>query len=97
MAVTAIWSVKGKVESVVRYTANPEKTWGGNYGQAVQFHTLENVMQYTADEMKTEEQLYVSGVNGSSNPDEATKQFYKTKRFGTRREALSAFTGINPS
>ena len=93
MAVTAIWSVKGKVESVVRYTANPEKTWGGNYRQAVQFHAIENVMQYTADEMKTEEQLYVSGVNCSSNPDEATEQFCKTKKVWNKEGGIVCFHG----
>lgn len=93
MAVTAIWSVKGKVESVVRYTANPEKTWGGNYGQAAHFHALENVMQYTANEMKTEEQLYVSGVNCSSDPGQATQQFYKTKSVWNKKGGIVCFHG----
>ena len=93
MAVTAIWSIKGKVESVVQYTANPEKTWSGNYGQAAQFHTLENVMQYTANEMKTEKQLYVSGVNCSSNPDESTRQFYKTKKAWNKEGGIVCFHG----
>ena len=93
MAVTAIWSVKGNVESVVRYTSNPEKTWGGNYGQAAQFHALENVMQYTADEMKTEELLYVFGVNCSSNPDDATQQFYKTKKVWNKEGGIVCFHG----
>ena len=93
MAVTAIWSIKGKVECVVRYTANPEKTWSGNYGEAAQFHTLENVMQYTADEMKTEEQLYVSGVNCSSNPDVATEQFYKSKKVWNKEGGIVCFHG----
>ena len=93
MAVTAIWSIKGKVESVMQYTANPEKTWSGNYGQAAQFHTLENVMQYTANEMKTEEQLYVSGVNCSSNPDESTRQFYKTKKAWNKEGGIVCFHG----
>ena len=93
MAVTAIWSIKGKVESVVQYTANPEKTWSGNYGQAAQFHTLENVMQYTANEMKTEEQLYVSGVNCSSNPDESARQFYRTKKAWNKEGGIVCFHG----
>ncbi len=93
MAVTAIWSVKGKVESVVRYTANPEKTWGGNYMQAANFHALKNVMQYSANEMKTEKQLYVSGVNCSSNPDEATEQFYKTKKVWNKEGGIVCFHG----
>ena len=57
MAVTAIWSVKGDVETVIRYTANPSKTWNENYEQAASYHALENVMTYSADEMKTEKQL----------------------------------------
>lgn len=77
----------------MRYTANPEKTWSGNYGQAAQLHTLENVMQYTADEMKTEEQLYVSGVNCSSNLEEATRQFYKTKRVWNKEDGIICFHG----
>lgn len=93
MAVTAIWSVKGKVESVMRYTANPEKTWSGNYGQAAQFHTLENVMMYTSDQMKTEKQLYVSGVNCSSNPEVATRQFYKTKKVWNKEDGIICFHG----
>lgn len=30
MAVTAIWSVKGSVGKVLRYVANPAKTWKPN-------------------------------------------------------------------
>ena len=93
MAVTAIWSIKGRVESVIQYTANPEKTWNGNYGQAAQFHALENVMQYAADEMKTEKQLYVSGVNCSSDPAEATRQFYQTKKVWNKEGGIVCFHG----
>ena len=57
MAVTAIWSVKGKVETVIQYTANPSKTWNENYEEAASYHVLENVIAYSADEMKTEKQL----------------------------------------
>ena len=76
MAVTAIWSVKGNVETVIRYTANPSKTWNENYERAASYHALENVMTYSADEMKTEKQLYVSGVNCSEIPAVAVDQFH---------------------
>ena len=40
MAVTAIWSVKGSVGKVLRYVANPAKTWNGQYAEAAKFHTV---------------------------------------------------------
>ena len=43
--------------------------------------------------MKTEKQLYVSGVNCSSNPDEATEQFYKTKKVWNKEGGIVCFHG----
>ena len=93
MAVTAIWSVKGNVETVIRYTANPSKTWNENYEQAASYHTLENVMTYSADEMKTEKQLYVSGVNCSEIPAVAVDQFHDTKRAHKNEGGIVCFHG----
>ena len=46
MAVTAIWRVKGSVGKVLRYVANPAKTWNGQYAEAAKFHTVERVLEY---------------------------------------------------
>ena len=49
MAVTAIWSVKGSVGKVLRYVANPAKTWNGQYAEAAKFHTVERVLEYSEE------------------------------------------------
>ncbi len=83
MAVTKIWGIHGTVYTVTKYTANEAKTWNSEYSSAAVYHkhdtTVGAVMDYTADQMKTEKQLYVTGVNCSSEPKVAARQFYITK------------------
>jgi len=79
MAVTSIWAVHGRISSVIKYAANESKTWNGDFGEAAKLHAINNAIEYSADEMKTEKQLYVSGVNCSSYPDEAVEQFLSTQ------------------
>lgn len=50
-------------------------------------------MQYTADQMKTEEQFYVSGVNCEANPDLAREHFEKTKRTWKKTGGIVCFHG----
>ena len=71
MAVTAIWSIKGSVGKVLRYVANPAKTWNGQYAEAAKFHTVEWVLEYDADAMKTEKQFYVCLLYTSPSPRDA--------------------------
>ena len=78
MAVTAIWSVKGSVGKVLRYVANPAKTWNGQYAEAAKFHTVERILEYDADAMKTEKQFYVTGINCSDSPASVAEQFRAT-------------------
>ena len=33
MAVTSIWPIKGRVDRVINYARNPEKTTEGSYGE----------------------------------------------------------------
>ena len=83
MAVTKIWGIHGTVYTVTKYTANQAKTWNGEYSKATCYHmrdtTVGKVMEYTADQMKTEMQYYVTGVNCSDEPHVAARQFYATK------------------
>ncbi len=84
MAVTSMWGCHGSIYTVVQYTANRSKTWNGAYGSAAFYHkyqsTVGAVMEYTADQMKTEKQLYVTGINCSDEPRVAARQFYTTKQ-----------------
>ena len=79
MAVTRIWSIKGRAGYPLDYIANPEKT------QRVftdgQKQALEDVIAYAANEDKTEQLFYTTGIN--CNVDCARIQFDNVKmKFG---------------
>ena len=93
MAVTAIWAVKGNAKAVIRYTANPEKTWNSEYEKAAQFHVVDSVLQYDADEMKTEKQFYVTGINCNADPNRAAEQFEQTKLSHRKTDGIACFHG----
>ena len=78
MAVTSIWPITGNPGNVIDYAANPQKTTEGGLSELASLHAIDNVVEYTADQMKTEKCQYVSGVN--CIPAVAKAQFMKTKR-----------------
>ena len=61
MATTAIWKVKGNLGWVVGYAANPEKTENPAF-TAQDLQGFRDVMNYTTQDYKTEEQRFVSGI-----------------------------------
>ena len=89
MAVTKIWDVRGRVDKLIRYVVNPEKTVDPEYAAA--FHTIENVIEYDADAMKTEQRLYVTGINCDEN--NAVTEFMNTKRLWKRSGGIAAYHG----
>ena len=81
MATTKIWDIRGRVDKLIRYVVNPEKTADLEYAAAM--HTIENVIEYDADSMKTEQHLFVTGVNCDEN--NAVNEFMDAKDFGKDR------------
>lgn len=79
MAVTSIWPIKGRTDQVINYARNPEKTTERSFGEQAALHTIDGVVEYAADEMKTEQRSYVSCLN--CREDTAAAQFMETKRF----------------
>lgn len=67
MAVTKIWPVKNRLEQLVDYVSNKEKTTEPQKNDA-----LEKVLHYDMNVQKTEERRFVSGVN--CNPNNAKEQ-----------------------
>ena len=67
MAVTKIWAIKSHLEQLIDYVSNREKTSAEKIDE-----TLGKVLHYDMNEHKTEQRLYVSGVN--CNPEEAKEQ-----------------------
>lgn len=91
MAVTSIWDIKGRVDKVINYAANPEKTINENYGEMASLHAIDGVVEYAADDMKTEKQFYVDGIN--CDPEFAAEQFMDTKRHYKKTGGIVAFHG----
>ena len=85
MAVTKIWSVKGKIDKVLSYVSNPEKT---EYTDD-ELIGLHDVMNYAMQDYKTEKQHYVSGIN--CDPDMAKQQMTETKRRFDKLDGIVAF------
>jgi hypothetical protein len=78
MAVTSIWPVKGRVDVVINYARNPEKTTETSYEELASLHAIDDVVEYAANDMKTEHRSYVSCLN--CREDTAAAQFMDTKR-----------------
>ncbi len=91
MAVTAMWPVKGRVETVINYARNPEKTTESSREYMAEFHTINNVVDYAANEMKTEKRMYVTCLNCTER--EAARQFMETKRLWSRISGLDKTAG----
>ena len=80
MAVTSIWPIKGRVDKVINYARNPEKTHDKK--SLLKLHEIEGVIEYAADEMKTETRALVTCLNLSSE-ENAAKEFMEVKhRYG---------------
>ncbi len=92
MAVTSIWAIKGKADGVISYAVNPEKTVGSNPDAVSELHSIDNLILYTTDEIKTEKCIYVTGIN--CEPETAIKDFKNTKNSWQKTGGIVAFHGI---
>ena len=91
MAVTSIWPIKGRVDQVIHYARNPEKTTAGKYRDQAALHSIDGILEYAADEMKTEHRAYVSCLNCKES--DAAAQFMETKRFWGKTDGRSCYHG----
>ena len=90
MAATRIWSIKGRLDSVINYVTNPEKTDGGRYTDT-ELQALTDVIDYAEDGTKTHNKVYVSGINLS--PDIARDQMVMTKLQFGKTDKILAYHG----
>ena len=87
MATTAIWDVKGRLDNVVNYAKNLE-THASLYSKS-DLQGLEDVMDYTMQDHKTEKKLFVTGLN--CDPETARDQMVMTKRRFCKEDGILAF------
>lgn len=91
MAVTSIWPIKGRVDRVINYARNPEKTTEASHEELASLHAIDNVVEYAADEMKTERRSYVSCLN--CREATAAAQFMETKRYYGKLDGRVCYHG----
>ena len=90
MAVTKIWDVKGRLDRPINYVMNKDKTENPRFKEA-DLQALSDVIEYAANEDKTEMRMYVSTLN--CNMLCARRQFQTVKkRFGKEGDII-AFHG----
>ncbi|MCM1565172.1 MAG: relaxase/mobilization nuclease domain-containing protein [Dehalobacter sp.] len=90
MATTAIWDVKDRLDRVINYAVNSQKT-ENLYFSNPDFQGLRNVLEYTAQDDKTEKQFYVTGIN--CDPVIACEQMTRTKLQFQKTDGILAFHG----
>ena len=90
MAATRIWSIKGRLDSVINYVTNLEKTDGSRYTDT-ELQALTDVIDYAEDGTKTHNKVYVSGINLS--PNIARDQMVMTKLQFGKTDKILAYHG----
>ncbi len=88
MATTAIWAVKDNLKRVINYAANPSKTKRMNSDE---YGNLHKVIEYTMNDIKTEMQYFVSGIN--ITPEQGYEQMNITKESFCKNGGILAFHG----
>jgi len=83
MATTGIWKVEKRLDHVIDYVVNPEKTTKVDYQE---LHKLE---EYSNSSYNTEEECYVSAINTA--PHRAYKDMMTTKDMIGKKDGILAF------
>ncbi|MBR2806773.1 MAG: relaxase/mobilization nuclease domain-containing protein [Oscillospiraceae bacterium] len=91
MAVTSIWPIKGRIDQVINYARNPEKTTETYHNKQAILHSIDGVVHYAANDMKTEKRCYVTGIN--CREDLAAKQFVETKDYWSHVSGKDKYAG----
>ncbi len=92
MAVTSISAgqeLLGPCDS--NYARNPAKTRERSLVSQASLHAIDNVIEYAADTIKTEERAYVSCLN--CREDNAAVQMMETKRYWGKTDGRLCFHG----
>jgi len=91
MATTSLWAIKGRIDHLIDYVEDPKKTktaTADNEG----LQALWDVISYTTRDNKTEQKLYVSGIN--CLPQIAVEQMIITKKQFAKDDGRIAYHGF---
>ena len=90
MATTKIWKVQKRLDHVINYATNEEKTKNiySKY-EMDEFDSIRQVMTYATNPDKTEEQFYTTGIN--CEIEDVVKQMQFVKIFYGKENGILAF------
>ena len=84
MTTTGFWPVRGRLKDVLNYAENPNKITAKQYLDK----DLQNALRYAENSDKTDEQMFVSGINCSKNRAYEEMCAVK-KRYGERGKVIA--------
>ena len=90
MAVTRLWKVTDRLDRVIDYAEDAEKTRKPQFSNT-EWQSLKDVLEYAKDEEKTERQYFVTGIN--CNADKARNQFVAVKQQYNKTDGIQAYHG----
>ena len=80
MATTKIWKVEKRLDHVINYTTNEEKTKNDYLKNGVEdYDSIRQVMMYATNAGKTEKQFYTTGIN--CDVDSAVEEMRNAKGY----------------
>ena len=90
MATTKIWKVENRLDHVMDYTTNEEKTKNEYLENGVDvYDSIRQVMMYATNADKTEKQFYTTGIN--CDVDSAVEEMRNAKDFWHKTDGILAF------
>lgn len=91
MAVTSLWPIKYRLDKVINYVRNPEKITEEYYSENAAMHVIDGVMEYAADDTKTERREYVTCLNCGEQT--AAQDFVDTKKLWRKDDGRLCYHG----
>ena len=90
MATTKIWKVQKRLDHVIDYATNEEKTRKKSNGYGIdRFDSIRQVMTYATNPDKTEKQFYTTGIN--CEVKDSVKQMQLVKMIYGKENGILAF------
>lgn len=96
MATTSLWKVEGRIDKVINYATNKEKTLNDNYNkdeENVSYNSdqLKTLIHYAANPDKTEKKFFETGIN--CEVESSYEEMIDTKKFYNKLDGILAYHG----
>lgn len=91
MATTSLWKVESRIDHVVDYATDKDKTKNKYYNQFNNFSSVRDLLSYATNPDKTEKQFFTTGIN--CKVENAVKQMELVKTLYGKEDGILAFHG----